>query len=67
MALEGEQVSAYAKAVVLSDFEEAGDDDVFRKVQADLKAANAGVADEQLKHKMVELLTEAHKQIESEV
>jgi hypothetical protein len=66
MKLEGAEGIAYAKSVVLSDFEEPGDDDVFRKVHADLKAANAGVIDEQIKQKMAEFLTEAHKQIESE-
>ena len=33
LGLTGEEAAAYAKEVVMSDFEEAGDDDVFRKVR----------------------------------
>ena len=36
----GEDADAYAKEVVRADFEEAGDEDVFRKVRADFDAAN---------------------------
>ena len=35
----GADADAYAKEVVMSDFEEAGDEDVFRKVRGDLDAA----------------------------
>jgi hypothetical protein len=34
----GQDAADYAKSVVMADFEEAGDDDVFRKVRADLNA-----------------------------
>ena len=33
LGLTGADAEAYAKTVVMADFEEAGDDDVFRKVQ----------------------------------
>ena len=36
----GPDADAYAKSVVLADFEEAGDDDVMRKVKADFTAAS---------------------------
>lgn len=39
----GTDADAYAKSVVLADFEEAGDADVLRKVQADLAAAGKTV------------------------
>ncbi|WP_210485338.1 DUF1476 domain-containing protein [Microvirga antarctica] len=39
----GAEADAYAKSVVLADFEEAGDADVLRKVQADLTAAGKPV------------------------
>ncbi|MGD9800854.1 MAG: DUF1476 domain-containing protein, partial [Parvularculaceae bacterium] len=39
MGLTGEKAEEYAKSVIRADFEEAGDDDVFRKVKADLDAA----------------------------
>ncbi len=35
----GSDADAYAKEVVISDFEEAGDDDVFRKVRGDFDKA----------------------------
>jgi hypothetical protein len=38
MGISGADADAYAKSVVLADFEEAGEDDVFRKVKADLDA-----------------------------
>ena len=38
MGLPADEVEAYVGAVVKSDFEETGDDDVFRKVKGDLDA-----------------------------
>ncbi|MEM9106941.1 MAG: DUF1476 domain-containing protein, partial [Pseudomonadota bacterium] len=46
---EGEDAEAYAKEVVLADFEEAGDNDVFRKVRADFDAAGVEQSDHQLR------------------
>lgn len=54
---------AYAKEVVLSDFEKPGDGDVLQKVLADLTAAKVAVSAEQLRRKMDELLPVAHDQI----
>ncbi len=59
----GADADAYAKEVVLADFEEAGDDDVVRKVAGDL-AAN-GVSEQQVREMMTELLAEAVKQIQA--
>jgi hypothetical protein len=61
----GEDAAAYAKSVVMSDFEEAGDDDVFRKVQADLKAGGADVSDHVLRRTMDELMAKAIAEIQS--
>ncbi len=61
-----EQAKAYAKEVVLSDFEEPGEDDVFRKIIKDLQAAKSGLTEEQLQKKMSELLVEARRQLDSE-
>ncbi|WBU51868.1 DUF1476 domain-containing protein [Paracoccus sp. SCSIO 75233] len=59
----GEDAKAYALSVVTSDFEEPGDEDVFRKVSADL----AGKADEaQIRAKMAELVGVARHQIINE-
>ncbi|WP_017930452.1 DUF1476 domain-containing protein [Robiginitomaculum antarcticum] len=54
---------AYAKEVIKSDFEEAGDMDVFRKVKADLDKAGASITDVDLRTKMDALMEEARVQI----
>ncbi|WP_420961924.1 DUF1476 domain-containing protein [Brucella sp. IR073] len=60
----GPDAEAYAKEVVAADFEEAGDEDVFRKVRADFDAADVAVTDEAIRSAMVELLQEAVRQIQ---
>jgi hypothetical protein len=55
----GADAEAYAKEVVLADFEEAGD--VLRKVSKDLQPK--GVTEQQIRARMTELLTEAVAQI----
>ncbi|MGE3303785.1 MAG: DUF1476 domain-containing protein [Hyphomonadaceae bacterium] len=60
----GDEAEAYAKTVVASDFEEAGDDDVFRKVKGDL---GGKVSDADLRVKMAELLAEARAQVKAGV
>ena len=67
MGLSEEHAKEYAAEVVASDFEEAGDEDVFRKVSADLKAKGASVSDEAIRLKMTELADVAKQQILSEV
>ena len=60
MGKSGDDAAAYAKDVVKSDFEEAGDEDVYRKISGDL----SGKADEAtIRAKMSELLVEAKSQI----
>lgn len=59
MGLAGDEAQAYAKSVVLADFEEAGDEDVLRKLRADLDAKAIAVTDHQLRARMAELLDEA--------
>jgi hypothetical protein len=63
LGLSGAEAEDYAKSVVASDFEEAGDEDVFRKVSADLKAKNVEVSEHRLRKQMVELMEEARKQV----
>lgn len=59
----GDEARTYALTVVTSDFEEPGEDDVFRKISEDL----SGRADEAtIRAKMVELREEARRQIASE-
>ena len=61
MALTEAETDAYAKSVVQADFEEAGDDDVLRKVQADFTAGGVTVTDKELRQQMDALLAEAKK------
>jgi hypothetical protein len=53
--LEGEAAEAYAKEVIASDFDEPGDDDVLRKVLADLEKAKVEISEHRLRKKMDEL------------
>lgn len=61
----GADAEAYAKSVVLADFEEAGDDDVLRKVKADFAAGGVTVADEEIRRTMTELLIKAADEIQA--
>lgn len=56
---------AYAKDVVASDFEEAGDEDVFRKVRGDLTAGGVTVSDDEIRAKMQEFLAQAVDQLQN--
>ena len=60
----GDDADAYAREVIKSDFEEAGDEDVYRKVSGDLgdKADEATI-----RTKMRELMVEAKAQIMTEI
>lgn len=61
----GEAAEAYAKEVVKADFEEAGDEDVFRRIRADFDAAGVVQSDHQIRRQMADLLEEAVKQIQN--
>ncbi len=59
----GTEADAYAREVISADFEEAGDDDVFRKVRADFDAAGVQQSDHQLRRQMGDLMETAMEQI----
>jgi len=59
----GADADAYAKDVVKSNFEEAGDEDVFRKVSGDLGDKASATT---IRTRMVELMAEAKRQIMDE-
>jgi hypothetical protein len=61
----GSEADEYAKEVVMSDFEEAGDDDVFRKVRKDMDAAKVEQSDHQIRRTMDELMAVAIEQIQN--
>lgn len=59
----GDDAAAYAKEVIKADFEEAGHEDVFRKLAGDLGTA----ADEAtIRAKMVECMAQAKEQLMKE-
>jgi hypothetical protein len=66
LGLTGDEAKAYASEVVAADFEEAGDEDVFRKVSSDLKAKGLNVGDEAIRQKMLQLVHVANEQVASE-
>ncbi len=61
----GDEATEYAKAVVLADFEEAGDADVLRKVQRDLDAAGRATGESELRQVMDQLLAQAAEEIKA--
>lgn len=61
----GDEAEAYAKQVVASDFEEAGDNDVFRKIRGDFDAAGVQQSDHQIRRTMEELLATAVEQVKN--
>jgi hypothetical protein len=62
--LKGRQ--AYAEEVIAADFQEAGDEDVFRKISGDLKAKGVAVDDAAIRRKMAELIPVAREQVLNE-
>jgi hypothetical protein len=65
LGLAGADAENYAKAVVMADFEEAGDDDVFRKLRTDFEANGVGLSDHQIRRTMDELMAQAVAQIKA--
>lgn len=63
LGLTGPEADAYAKTVVLSDLEEPGDEDVFRKVRKDFDDAGIDRSDNQIREQMAELMPVAREQI----
>lgn len=65
MGLSGAALEDYIKAVRKADLEEKGDDDVFGKVKADLKAKGVAVADAEIRKVMGEALAKAVQELEA--
>jgi len=53
LGYDQEKEKEYIQSVIKADFEEAGDEDVFRKIKVDLKDHN--ISDEEIRRKMDEL------------
>ena len=63
MDLSEEETSSYAKDVVRSDFESAGDDDVIRKVLGDLTSAGIETDEAEIREALGHKMVEARRQI----
>ena len=63
--ITGDAATAYAKEVVASDFEEAGDGDVLRKVLGDFTAKGVALTQQELRVKMDELMATAVMQVKA--
>jgi len=63
MGMSGPQAEAYAKEVVMADFEQPGDHDVFMKIRKDFDGKKVAVADQDIRRTMDELMAQAIAQI----
>lgn len=63
MGLTPEETDAYCKSVVQADFEEAGDEDVIRKLVGDLTAAGVDTDEAAVRRALDEQLVEARRQL----
>jgi len=61
----GADAEAYAKAVVVADFQEAGHEDVVRKVKNDFALASINTSDAEIRTVMTELLIKAAEDIQA--
>ena len=66
MGLSGDAADAYAQEVIAADFEEAGDEDVYRKVSGDFASKGVAVPEDELRTKMAALLVEAKGEVMNE-
>ena len=65
LGLSGSAADDYAKSVVKADIEEAGEEDVFRKIRGDFDAKKVAQSDHQIRRRMDELLQTAIDQIKA--
>ena len=63
MGLTAEEADAYAKAVVQADFEEAGDEDVIRKLLGDLTSAGVEIDEGSIRTALNDRAVEARRQL----
>ena len=65
LGIAGDAANVYAKEVVMSDFEESGDNDVFKKVRNDLDAKGVALSDQDLRRAMVDMMEKAIAEIKA--
>ncbi len=67
MGLSEAEADAYAKDVIRADFEEAGDEDVIRKLLGDLTAAGIETDDSKIREALAHKEAEARRQIMEQI
>ena len=63
MGLNAASAEEYAAAIVRADFEQPGDEDVFRKIMQDLQGSGIAVSEGEIRRKMDELASISRDQI----
>ena len=63
MGLTAAESEAYAKEVIHADFEEAGDEDVIRKLLGDLTGAGIDIDDARIRDALIHKTVEARRQL----
>lgn len=66
LGLSEDETSEYAKSVVRSDFEEPGEEDVYRKIRGDFDEADVAVSEADIRGAMSDLMAQAMEQIKTE-
>jgi hypothetical protein len=66
LELDGADVEAYAKQVVIADFDRPGDEDVFEKIWADLQEKGVDISEHRVRKHMEDLMQTAREQVLSE-
>jgi hypothetical protein len=66
MELSAEECDAYAKSVVQADFEEAGDEDVIRKLLGDMTSAGIDTSDAEVRAALDAKMIEARRALMGE-
>jgi len=66
MGMTGEEAETYKKEVVKADFEEVGEEDVFRKIRSDFDARGVDQSDHQIRRHMAEFMDTAREQVKQE-
>jgi hypothetical protein len=65
MGMSGADAEAYGKEVVIADFEEPGEEDVYRKVMGDLEGKGTEMTEHRLRKEMDRLTGVARAEIEA--
>ena len=65
LGVTGDAANVYAKEVVMADFEEAGDDDVLKKVHKDLAEKGIVSSEQDVRRAMTDLMEKAIAEIKA--